>query len=95
MPLPVAPQQRQSVWNYPSSGKGSGIMAGLLDDSVYAPMPVQPPAQVPPPANEPGYFERFASGLGAFSRSQMPQMQAIDPLMYRSIGPVIASGGYV
>lgn len=91
-----APQQRQSVWNYPSSG-GKSPLAGLMDESVYEPMAVRQPSQTPatPAQDKEGYIEKAARGMANFNRTQYQQTPMLDPLMYRSLGRVTAGGGYV
>ena len=83
-----APQQRQSVWNYPSSG-GKSPLSGLIDESVYEPMAVRPVTPGAPEPEKEGYIQMAARGLAGFNRHQYADMPPLDPLMYRSPGRVI------
>lgn len=84
----AAPQQRQSVWNYPSSG-GKSPLAGLLDESVYEPMAVRPVTPAAPAPDKDGYIQMAARGMAGFNRHQYADVPPIDPLTYRSPGRVV------
>jgi hypothetical protein len=98
---PEAPQQRQSVWQYPTASRQSAITDGLLDDAAYEPMQMptpqaQAPARAPAPAPaRKSYAEAVIDGLSQYERAQLAPARQLDPLMYRALGPVRAGGGYV